>query len=356
MDIVTQGLAGAVLAQSFSKGKETRVAMVIGFLAGLLADVDALFTHSEIDPLLQLDFHRHFTHSLFFIPFGGLIAALLLWPVMKRYLPFKRILLFTTAGYATSGIIDACTSYGTSLLWPLSDVRVSWQLISILDPLFSMALIVAIVFAAIKQTPRYATFGICFAVSYLLLGFTQHERAEAMAMALAESRGHQVERIEVKPTMGNLLLWRSIYEAEGYFHIDAFRAGFTGEEKFYPGESVKRFEISDLPQIGELSVMAEDIRRFDFFSNGFIALYPGKELLLGDIRYSMLANSARPIWGIELDLGKQDRHTPFTQYHDTSERTRQMFIDMLLGEDIRVVKETSEPDIQAMTDAGKKKI
>jgi hypothetical protein len=33
-----------------------------------------------------------------------------------------------------------------------------------------------------------------------------------------------------------------------------------------------------------------------------------------------------------------------------------MFVDMLLGEDIRVVKETSDPDLQAMTDAGKKKI
>ena len=133
MDIVTQGLAGAVLAQSFSKNHETRIAMVIGFLAGLLADVDALFTQSEIDPLLQLDFHRHFTHALLFIPFGGLIAAVLMWPVLKRYLPFKRLLLFTTAGYATSGLIDACTSYGTSLLWPLSDERTAWNIISIID-------------------------------------------------------------------------------------------------------------------------------------------------------------------------------------------------------------------------------
>ncbi|MDT8376413.1 MAG: metal-dependent hydrolase, partial [Mariprofundaceae bacterium] len=334
MDIVTQGLAGAVLAQSFSKGKETRIALAVGFLAGLLADIDALFTRSEVDPLLQLDFHRHFTHSLFFIPFGGLIAAILLWPVMRRYLPFRRMLLFTTAGYATSGIIDACTSYGTSLLWPLSDARISWSIISILDPLFSLALIAAIVFAAVKQAPRYAMFGICFALSYLLLGFAQHQRVEAMAMALAESRGHQVERLEVKPTMGNLLLWRSIYEAGGRFYIDAFRASFIGEERLYPGESVKRFELTDLPQISELSMMAQDIRRFDTFSDGYIALSPGTELLIGDIRYSMLPNAVRPIWGIRIDLAEQERHTPFHQHYDTSEQTRQMFIDMLFGKDV----------------------
>jgi hypothetical protein len=33
-----------------------------------------------------------------------------------------------------------------------------------------------------------------------------------------------------------------------------------------------------------------------------------------------------------------------------------MFIDMLFGEDIRVVKEASEPELQAITDTGKKKI
>jgi len=345
MDIVTQGLAGAVLAQSFSKGHETRLALVIGFMAGLLADIDALFTQSDVDPLLQLDFHRHFTHSIFFIPFGGLIAALLMWPVLKKYLPFKRVLLFTTAGYATSGLIDACTSYGTSLLWPLTDERISWNIISILDPLFSFALIAAIAFAAVKRTPRYAAFGVCFAISYMLVGFAQHERVEAMAMALAESRGHTVERIEIKPTMGNLVLWRSIYEADGYFHMDAMRAGLSGEKQ-YIGESVKRFEFSDLPEVTEGSVLAEDIKRFRFFSDGYIALFPGEKPMLGDTRYSMLPTSTKPIWGIELDLADQQSHTPFNQFHDASDLTRQTFIDMLLGEDVRIVKEETRTPSQ----------
>ena len=356
MDIVTQGLAGAVLAQSFSKNHETRIAMVIGFLAGLLADVDALLALYEPDPLLQLDFHRHFTHSLFFIPFGGLIAAALLWPVLKKHLPFQRVLLFTTAGYATSGLIDACTSYGTSLLWPFSDARISWSVVSILDPLFSIALITAIAFAAVKRMPRFAAFGVCFAVSYLLFGFTQHERVEALAMTMAESRGHAVERIEIKPTMGNLLLWRSIYEADGYYYIDAFRVGLTGEEKFYTGESTKRFVFSDLPEVSQHSVLAEDIRRFNFFSDGYISVQPvpsqaGKSPFIGDIRYSMLPTSSTPIWGIELDLTDQQKHTSFNQSHDTSGRTRQMFIDMLFGKDIRIVKETVKFEVQAMADS-----
>lgn len=333
MDIVTQGLAGAVLAQSFSKKSEARAAMVVGFMAGLLADIDAIFTQSNADPLFQLEFHRHFTHSIFFIPLGGLLAALLLWPLAKKHLSFKRILLFATVGYGTSGMIDACTSYGTYLLWPLSDERISWNVISILDPVFSFTLILAIAYAAIKRMPQYAMAGVSVAVLYLLVGFYQHDRAEVMAMQLAKERGHQVERIEIKPTMGNLVLWRSIYEAGGYFHVDAFRPAVIVDARVYEGERIKRFETSDLPELRTDSIMAMDIKRFDYFSDGYIAL---RGDVLGDIRYSMVPTSTKPIWGIELDMTAQDQHTPFNQYHDTSELSRQLFIAMVMGDEIQI--------------------
>ncbi len=314
--------------------------MVVGFMAGLLADIDAIFTQSNADPLFQLEFHRHFTHSIFFVPVGGLIAALLLWPIVRKYLPFKRILLFATAGYGTSGLIDACTSYGTYLLWPLSDERISWNIISILDPVFSFALILAIAYAAIKRVPQYAMAGVSVAVLYLSFGAIQHERAETMALAMAESRGHQVERIEIKPTMGNLVLWRSIYEADGYFHVDAFRPAMISDARVYRGEAIKHFEPSDLPALKPDSVMAKDIKRFDYFSDGYVALTGS---VLGDVRYSMVPTSTKPIWGIELDLAAQEQHTPFNQYHDASEKSRSLFMAMVLGDEIQVATSDEKP-------------
>ena len=74
MDPVSQGLVGSVLPQSVSNKHELRLAAVIGFLAGLLADLDVLIRSSE-DSLLFLDYHRQFTHSIIFIPVGGLVAA-----------------------------------------------------------------------------------------------------------------------------------------------------------------------------------------------------------------------------------------------------------------------------------------
>ena len=106
MDLLTQGLLGATMAQSGAKQPEARIATGIGFFAGIAADVDILI-QSENDPLLNIEFHRHFTHSLFFVPLGALIVALLLWPFLRKRLSFSRLYLFALLGYCLSGVLDS---------------------------------------------------------------------------------------------------------------------------------------------------------------------------------------------------------------------------------------------------------
>ena len=47
----------------------------------------------------------------------------------------------------------------------------------------------------------------------------QRERAESAAAALAIERGHAPRRLLVKPTLANLLLWRSTYIADGRIYL-----------------------------------------------------------------------------------------------------------------------------------------
>jgi len=131
MDVLTQGLLGGVLAQAVARKEEKKLATFVGVMAGLLADAD-FFIRSSQDPLLNIEFHRHFSHSLIFIPVGAAIACALLWPFLRRHIATGRLYLFCLAGYSMSGILDACTSYGTQLLWPFSDVRVAFNIISML--------------------------------------------------------------------------------------------------------------------------------------------------------------------------------------------------------------------------------
>ncbi len=333
MDIVTQGVIGAAAAQSGVRSDEVRSASLVGFCAPLLADADALIRSTE-DPLLFLEYHRHFTHSLLFIPFGALIASLLLWPLLKNRLSFRRIYLYALLGYATAGILDACTSYGTHLLWPFSDERIAWGIISIFDPLFSLVLLVAIAVGVIKYQPYAARAGLLFAATYLLLGTVQQDRAESLARLQAEQRGHDIERLVVKPTMGNLLLWRSVYEADGQYYVDAVRVGLPGNSRVFTGERVQAFDVSrDLPQLTEQMMIYRDIKRFDSFSDNFLVRYPDRPNVLGDVRYAMLPTSARPLWGIELNLEAPDQHATFGTYRELSDGEQKSFLAMLLDSD-----------------------
>jgi len=330
VDILTQGLTGAAMAQSGARREELGLAAGVGLVAGLLADADVLI-QSSADPLLQLEYHRHFTHSLFFVPIGALIAAALLWPLLRRRLPFARLYLYALLGYGLAGFLDVCTSYGTYWLWPLVDERLAFHIIAIIDPAFTLILLLSVALAWRHASRAVAWVGLALAGVYLLLGVVQHQRATEEALELAALRGHVIERLVVKPTMGNLLLWRSVYQAGDRFFVDAVRVGLIGT-RAYSGESLPVFRSSaDTPLVPPDSVQAGDIERFTRFSDGFVVRHPERSNVLGDVRYAMLPTSARPLWGIELDPDRPRSHARYAFYREMSKDERGQFVAMLLG-------------------------
>ena len=332
MDLLTQAVLGSALAQSGSRKSETRLATIIGGLAGLLADTDALI-RSSTDSLLTIEYHRHFSHSIFFIPIGALIAAFILWPFLKAKIEFKRLYWFSFLGYSLSGFIDACTSYGTHLFWPFSDERISFYLIAIVDPVFTLGLIIAVLVAVKKMQPRAAIAGLLFAAFYLSVSFVQLQRAQSAIEQIALERGHSPESVITKPTMGNILLWRSTYKNNGRIYVDAVRVGL--DTRVYRGDSVQQFVLAtDAKSIDIESVLYKDIVRFNKFSDGFIALHPEDEKIIGDVRYSFQADGVRPLWGIDIDLNDPQKHAVFRMYHEYEKNDLSRFTSMLTNQDI----------------------
>ena len=226
MDPISQGTVGAAFAQSTANKNNIIKIGIIGFLAGLAPDLD-VFIRSSTDPILSLEYHRQFTHSLFFIPFGALIVTLVIFPLVKKSLSLKTVYVASFFGYTTHGLLDACTSYGTLLFWPFSNERVTWNNISVVDPIFTIPVLVLVATAMITRKPLFSFFAIGWMTFYLLLGFVQYERAFLVANDLANSRGHTPERLTLKPSFGNLILWKSIYQYEENFHVDAIRTALS---------------------------------------------------------------------------------------------------------------------------------
>jgi inner membrane protein len=300
MDPLTQGALGAALPQSIVKRPFVLKASIFGFLAGLTADLDVFIRSSE-DPLLFLEYHRQFTHSLIFIPVGGLLCGFLLhWLFGKRWqLSLAQSVLICTLGYATHALLDSGTSYGTQLFWPFSNERIAWNAISIIDPLFTIPILIGIVVASLKQKPIFAQAALAWAILYMSLGFVQRDLATTMGKDLAAARGHTILRIEAKPSMANLLLWKTVYETPQRYYVDAVRPSIS--PKVFVGSSIPKLDvIKDFDWLIPNSQQARDIERFRWFSQGYIAQDPLHLNRIIDVRYSMIPNKITALWSIEL--------------------------------------------------------
>lgn len=277
------------------------VAGLFGAAGGIAADLD-IFIASDADPLLFLEYHRQFTHSLIFIPVGGLLVALALHGLLGRRwrLTFWQTAALCTLGYATHALLDTATSYGTMLFWPVSETRFAWSIISVIDPLFTVPLALGVGLAAVRNRPCFAQIGLVWALVYLGLGWWQHQGARGMAEGLAAARGHTPTRFEIKPSFGNLLVWKSVYEAGGRFYVDAFRVRLA--PRVFTGASVARLDPArDFPWLGPATQQARDIARFNLFSDGFIARDPADPNRILDARYSVVPNQISPLFAIRLD-------------------------------------------------------
>ena len=329
MDPLSQGTVGAAFAQSVANKNNILKIGLIGFLAGLIPDLDVLIK-SSTDPILSLEYHRQFTHSLFFIPLGSLIFAFLIFPLVRSTLNLKTVYFASLLGYGTHGLLDACTSYGTQLFWPFCNQRVSWNNISIVDPLFTIPILIFVGIAIKTKKRIFSFFGIGWIIFYLSIGFVQHERALSAAIELATMRGHNAEHLTLKPSFGNLILWKSIYKHNETFYVDAIRTAQSST--WCLGETIRVFEYKyHLPDLDKESQQKKDIERFRWFSQDYLG-YDKEKNIVTDVRYSMIPNQIAPMWGLTIDeqRGINDHATWWTS-RNLDQNQIDLFINMLKG-------------------------
>ncbi len=333
MDPISQAVFGASLSQSFARDKTKQLsALLIGAFAGMAPDLDMLIQSSD-DPLLFLEFHRQFTHSLVFVPLGALFCALVFYPLAKKKLTFSQVYLFSFLGYATHGLLDACTSYGTQLYWPFSNERIAWSVVSIVDPLFTLPIAIFIMLAVFRKNIRFAQTAFVYAVIFLCLGIVQNYRAEKAVYALAEQRGHQPERILSKPSFANRHIWKTIYEYDAHYYVDAVK--LLLDTQYIPGTSIQKLDIKrDFPALPLNSQQAKDIERFRWFSDDFLAVYPNNSDIIMDIRYSFIPNRIALMWGIKVNQDNISESEPGTHVKyklgkKLDKKTRNEFIDIV---------------------------
>lgn len=310
MDPLTQGLLGAAAAQAVLGKRLGHRGWIAGAIGGLLPDADILI-RSSTDPLLAIEYHRHFTHSLAFIPAGGLIAALPWLAFRRQRSDGKLLLAASTIGFATHGLLDACTTYGTHLYWPFSDERTAWNLIATIGPLFTLFLLLGVVLAALRRSRYPAVAALCLCLAYVGVAGLQRERAVEALARIAQARGHTLSRAEIFPTVGNPLVWRSLYRNGAMYYADRIRVPFRGGATWLAGSTLQPVALNDLPpQAASDPRIRRDFDRFSYFSAGWLARAPRDASVIADARYSLATLEFEPIWGVRFNPAK----TPPTEW------------------------------------------
>ena len=135
---------------------ERRKALLLGAALGTLPDLDVLIDYG--DAVRNFTYHRGFSHSLFVLaPF-----SLLLWLVVRRWWAPVRAapgqwLAAISLALLTHPLLDAHTAYGTQLFWPMTLRPTMWGTIFIIDPLYTLPLLIGVlvaVFATRAATAR----------------------------------------------------------------------------------------------------------------------------------------------------------------------------------------------------------
>ena len=134
-----------------------------------------------------------------------------------------------------------------------------------------------------------------------------------MQKQLAAMRGLWIEHSRVMPAPGWLVMWRSVYTANGQLYVDGMRLRWFGAPRVLEGGSADLTTFDDLPAAAQTN--AETRRRFasfHWFAGGLIAPVVGETNAYGDERITFEVESLTPLWGLKIDeaTGEAQRWSP----------------------------------------------
>jgi inner membrane protein len=278
MDTVTQFALGAGVGVAvLGRRMAPRKAALVGGVLGVVPDLDVLVAFE--DPIDSFVLHRGASHSLIV---QAVVTPLFGEALMRLFKDLRRRRMATyLAVYlvlATHALLDALTVYGTRLFWPLWTEAVGTGSVFIIDPIYSVPLLVATLWALCLRswTARFRTvLTACLAVSsvYLAWGLVaQRIVYDRAAQVLAEA-GRGPERMLATPTPFNTLYWKVIaVDGERYLnlYLPVFGAAGSVAAYVHPRGAGLAGCLAGLEAMDKLARFSDGFYRIDLRQGEFV--------------------------------------------------------------------------------------
>lgn len=284
MDSLTQIVLGAAVAEAVLGKKIGNKAMLYGAIAGTIPDLDIISSFFT-DTVTALEIHRGFTHSVFF----SVIFAPILAFLVTRYEKYKNIKdwswLFFWA-FITHPILDAQTTWGTQLFWPLN-IRLEFKNIFVIDPIYTIPFLVFLLLAMrqkkeAKKRRLYNNLGLIISTTYLVItlvlkGFAYKEFKNELA-----TQKISYKALKTKPTPLNTILWSANIETEESFLI--------GYSSFFDTKPVQFSEYKKNHQLLGGLINEPKMQRMIAISKGWYTINKKDgNLYFNDLRFGLLS-------------------------------------------------------------------
>jgi inner membrane protein len=304
MDPLTQGLLGASFGQALYGRALGRRALVWGALVGMSPDLDVLANPAS--PMAEWLWHRGPTHALVFGPAVGPAIGWLLWK--RKGGRLRDWVGLCVVALVTHPLLDAFTTYGTQLFWPFSRQRVAFDAVAIVDPVYSLALAVALLLGLWRGVGtalarRAAWTALALSSAYVGLGLAVNARAEALARGQLVAEGVTEARVAAYPTLFQLPQRRVVAR-----HGDEVRVGWLSALAPRP-IAWERFLAAGGPQV-EAARATREVRVLEWFAMGEATPRlegAGTVVEFDDLRYGFPGRPRDGLWGVRVHLDPDGR-------------------------------------------------
>ncbi len=312
MDSITQALLGAACANVCARHKLGKRAARWGALGGALPDLDILSVAFG-GPWADMQHHRGITHALWFGPVVGSAIGWLVWRGHKRrrelepehqdaHLGARDRLRWWMLALAVSilshPLLDIFTAYGTQIFAPFSNYRCAINGIGVIDPLYTIPLIIALSTggASVHKKVRASAIGLAVTTAYLFFGLWLNHGAEARASAELQSSGVRGAVVRAYPSLLQIFQRRLVARADGFI--------FVGQVSMFAPRPIAwhRFRESDHMLVSHTRT-TEQGRLFEWFAMQQTAAHvreQGDETIVEvhDLRYGDMVEPELARWGI----------------------------------------------------------
>lgn len=286
MDSLTQIVLGAAVGEAVLGKKVGNKAMLWGAVAGTIPDLDVL-TRFFADTVTAIEWHRGFSHSIFFSILFAPIFGWLVWKLnRKSEANFKDWSWLFFWGLFTHHILDAFTTWGTQLFWPFK-TRLAFQNIFVIDPLYTIPFLVFLILAlrqkkASSKRRKYNRLGLIVSSCYLVLTLVLKGISYQKFTNSLKKQGISYLDMDTRPTPFNTILWTA--------NIDTEDAYLIGNYSFFDSNEI---EFTSYPKnhslLGKLETNDKVARLIDIAEGWFTITEKEGALFFNDLRFGLIS-------------------------------------------------------------------